>query len=70
MLLYDRAIPDIPGQRQHRHHHPSIVTMILAALFLKEPVTNKKVLGIFFGAIGALLLILGNGTQPRKATAT
>ena len=38
-----------------------IVTMILAALFLKEPVTNKKVLGIFCGAIGALLLILGNG---------
>lgn len=37
-----------------------IVTMILAALFLKEPVTNKKVLGIFLGAIGALLLILGS----------
>ena len=35
--------------------------MILAALFLKEPVTNKKVLGIFCGAIGDLLLILGNG---------
>ena len=34
--------------------------MILAALFLKEPVTNKKVLGIFLGAIGALLLILGS----------
>ena len=38
-----------------------IITMVLAALFLKEPVTNKKVLGIFCGAIGALLLIMGNG---------
>ena len=43
-----------------------IVTMILAALFLKEPVTNKKVLGIFCGAIGALLLILGNGHATQK----
>ena len=35
-----------------------IVTMIVAAIVLKEPVTGKKVLGIFVGAIGALLLIL------------
>lgn len=45
-----------------------IITMILAALFLKEPVTNKKVLGIFCGAIGALLLILGNGSTAQKGT--
>lgn len=43
-----------------------IVTMIVAALYLKEPVTNKKVLGIFVGAMGALILIMssqsaGNG---------
>lgn len=38
-----------------------IVTMILAAIFLKEPVTGKKIMGIFCGAIGALLLILGSG---------
>lgn len=45
-----------------------IITMILAALFLKEPVTNKKVLGIFFGAIGALLLIMGStGTTGNKS---
>ena len=37
-----------------------IVTMILAALFLKEPVTPKKVIGIFLGSIGALTLILSN----------
>lgn len=35
-----------------------IVTMIVAALYLKEPITNKKVLGIFVGAIGALTLIM------------
>lgn len=37
-----------------------IITMIVAAIYLKEPVTNKKVLGIFVGAIGALTLILGS----------
>jgi drug/metabolite transporter (DMT)-like permease len=34
-----------------------IITMIVAAIFLKEPITNKKVLGIFVGAMGALILI-------------
>ncbi len=34
-----------------------IVTMVVAAIYLKEPVTNKKVLGIFVGALGALILI-------------
>lgn len=37
-----------------------IVTMIVAALYLREPITGKKVLGIFVGAVGALLLILGS----------
>ena len=45
-----------------------IVTMIVAAIYLKEPVTNKKVLGIFVGAMGALILIMnsqntGSGAQ-------
>ena len=35
-----------------------IITMILAALYLKEPITSKKVMGIFMGAVGALILIL------------
>lgn len=35
-----------------------IITMIIAAFYLKEPVTGKKVLGIFVGAAGALTLIL------------
>lgn len=47
-----------------------IVTMIVAAIYLKEPITNKKVLGIFVGAMGALILIMssqsagaGNGSM-------
>ena len=35
-----------------------IITMILAAIYQKEPITNKKVTGVFIGAGGALLLIL------------
>ena len=31
--------------------------MVLAAIYLKEPITGKKVLGIAVGATGALLLI-------------
>ena len=34
--------------------------MVLAAIFLREPITGKKVLGIAAGAGGALLLILGS----------
>lgn len=34
--------------------------MVLAAFFLKEPITGKKVLGIALGATGALLLIIGS----------
>ena len=34
-----------------------IITTVLAAIFLREPITSKKVLGIFCGAIGALILI-------------
>lgn len=40
-----------------------IITMIVAAIYLKEPITNKKVLGIFVGAIGALTLILGSNSS-------
>lgn len=43
--------------------------MVLAAFFLKEPITGKKVLGIAAGAGGALLLILGSnsGTTVRAS---
>ncbi len=37
-----------------------ILTMVLAAIVLHEPVTKLKVGGVFMGAIGALILILGS----------
>jgi len=48
--------------------------MLLAAIFLKEPITGKKVLGIAVGATGALLLIWGSSqnhpaASPAKNTA-
>ena len=45
-----------------------IIAMIIAAIYLKEPITGKKVTGIFIGALGALLLILNSqsGTQHGK----
>ncbi len=42
--------------------------MVLAAFILKEPITGKKVLGIAFGAGGALMLILGSA-QGRGVSA-
>ena len=43
-----------------------IVTMILAAIFLKEPVTPLKVGGILLGSVGALALILSNAGGSEK----
>lgn len=45
--------------------------MILAAIFLKEPITGKKIIGIAAGATGAtgaLLLILGSSAGNQTAT--
>ena len=37
--------------------------MIFAAIFLREPITGRKVLGILSGAAGALLLIMGSRSR-------
>ncbi len=37
-----------------------IVTMILAAIILKEPITFKKAIGVLIGATGALLLVFSS----------
>lgn len=37
-----------------------IITMVLAAVFLKEPVTSKKLIGVLSGTAGACILILGS----------
>ncbi len=44
--------------------------MVLAAFILKEPVTGKKVLGIAFGAGGALMLILGSNQSAPVHSST
>ena len=41
--------------------------MLLAWLFLREPITLKKAGGIAAGAAGAVILIVGNGTQGAGA---
>ncbi len=46
-----------------------LIAMILAAFYLKEPITGKKVLGIATGATGALILILGSQQQTGVRTA-
>lgn len=41
-----------------------IVTMIFAAIFIKEPITGMKAGGVLLGACGALLLVFGNRLLP------
>ena len=40
-----------------------ILTLVLAAIILKEPITSKKAGGVFLGAIGALTLIIGGNSH-------
>jgi len=40
-----------------------IATMILAAVFLKEPITQMKVIGVLVGASGALLIVFNSAQQ-------
>ncbi|MBO7629916.1 MAG: DMT family transporter, partial [Bacteroidales bacterium] len=35
-----------------------LVVMLMAAVFLKEPITTRKAMGVFFGIAGALMMIL------------
>lgn len=46
-----------------------IVTMILAAFFLGEPITSRKAAGVFLGMAGAILLVFGNRLMPGSGTA-
>lgn len=43
-----------------------IVTMILAAIILREPITWLKTIGVIVGACGALLLILNSASAGRS----
>ena len=46
-----------------------ILTLIIAAFYLKEPVTGKKIAGIIFGATGAILLVM-SGRQLANGNAS
>ena len=46
-----------------------ILTLIIAAFYLKEPVTGKKITGIVFGATGAILLVM-SGQQLANGNAS
>lgn len=41
-----------------------IIAMIISALYLKEPITGKKVSGVLLGATGALILVFGESLTP------
>lgn len=47
-----------------------MITMVLSALFLKEPITWMKTTGVFVGAAGALMLILGGGAISGRGGAS
>lgn len=47
-----------------------MLTMVLAALFLREPITLKKAGGVFIGAAGALMLVLGGGALQGRGGAS
>ena len=44
-----------------------IATMVIAAIFIKEPVTSKKVFGVFLGSIGALTLIISHSSTSAQS---
>lgn len=44
--------------------------MVLAAFFLKEPITGKKIMGIAAGATGAVLLVLGGRQAAQSGAVT
>jgi drug/metabolite transporter (DMT)-like permease len=45
-----------------------IIVLILSALFLKEPVTRFKTIGVVLGIIGASIVILGGNTNGSSNT--
>ncbi len=45
-----------------------IVTMIFSAIFVKEPITLKKVFGVLVGCSGALILILSSANSGANSS--
>ncbi len=47
-----------------------MITMLLAAMFLREPITWLKAGGVLVGAAGALMLVLGGGAAAGRGGAS
>ncbi len=47
-----------------------VITMVLAAIFMKEPVTWMKAGGVFIGLAGALTLVLAGGAMQSRGGAS
>ena len=47
-----------------------IITMIISAFYLKEPITFKKFLGVIVGGAGAVLIIVSSTQQDATSTAS
>ncbi len=47
-----------------------VLTMVLAMLFLREPITWMKAGGVFLGAAGALLLVLQGGASAGESVSS
>ncbi len=45
-----------------------IITMVLATVFLREPLTGLKAAGVFLGAAGAVILVLASHHEPTQAS--
>ena len=45
-----------------------IVTMLLAAVFLREPITQMKAVGVLVGASGALIIVFSNNSVSQNGT--
>jgi drug/metabolite transporter (DMT)-like permease len=45
-----------------------IVTMIFSAIFIKEPITLKKVVGVLIGCSGALILIMSSNSSSSNSS--
>lgn len=44
-----------------------VITMVLATVFLREPLTGLKAAGVFLGAAGAVILVLASRHGPTRA---
>ena len=61
--LHLRTVHDLPHRRIHRNHHPSHRHHDCSRHLSERTCYQQKVLGIFVGAMGALILIMNSRIQ-------